>query len=73
MYFIPPRKLVVLCSYLGGGCLYLKEMQNLKSDNEQLMKEARAERDAILKEARELKEKTTRLHRDTTLKPHNVF
>ena len=35
-----------------------KEMQNLKSDNEQLMKEARAERDAILKEARELKEKT---------------
>lgn len=34
-----------------------KEMQNLKSDNEQLMKEARAERDAILKEARELKEK----------------
>ena len=35
-----------------------KEMQNLKSDNEQLMIEARAERDAILKEARELKEKT---------------
>ncbi|GAA4309921.1 F0F1 ATP synthase subunit B [Pontixanthobacter gangjinensis] len=35
-----------------------KEMQNLKSDNEQLMKEARAERDAILREARELKEKT---------------
>ncbi len=35
-----------------------KEMQNLKSDNEQLLKEARAERDAILKEARELKEKT---------------
>ena len=34
-----------------------KEMQNLKSDNEQLMKEARAERDAILREARELKEK----------------
>jgi F-type H+-transporting ATPase subunit b len=34
-----------------------KEMQNLKSDNEQLLKEARAERDAILKEARELKEK----------------
>jgi len=30
MYFIPPRKLVVLCSYLGGGCLYLKGMQNLK-------------------------------------------
>ncbi len=34
-----------------------KEMQNLKSDNEQLLKEARAERDAILREARELKEK----------------
>lgn len=34
-----------------------KEMQNLQSDNEQLMKEARAERDAILREARELKEK----------------
>lgn len=35
-----------------------KEMQNLKSDNEQLLIQARAERDAILKEARELKEKT---------------
>ncbi|WP_372918345.1 F0F1 ATP synthase subunit B [Salegentibacter sp.] len=34
-----------------------KEMQNLKSDNEQLLKEARAERDAILKEAREIKER----------------
>ncbi|TRO67346.1 F0F1 ATP synthase subunit B [Christiangramia sabulilitoris] len=34
-----------------------KEMQNLRSDNEQLLKEARAERDAILREARELKEK----------------
>jgi len=34
-----------------------KEMQNLQSDNEQLLKEARAERDAILREARELKEK----------------
>lgn len=35
-----------------------KEMQNLKSDNEQLLMQARAERDGILKEARELKEKT---------------
>lgn len=34
-----------------------KEMQNLQSDNEQLLKEARAEGDAILREARELKEK----------------
>ena len=34
------------------------EMQNLKSDNEKLLQEARAERDAILKEAREMKEKS---------------
>jgi len=32
-------------------------MQNLKSDNEKLFAEARAERDAMLKEAREIKEK----------------
>lgn len=34
-----------------------KEMQNLKSDNEKLLAEARAERDAMLKEAKEMKEK----------------
>ncbi len=34
-----------------------KEMQNLKSDNEKLLAEARAERDALMKEAREIKEK----------------
>jgi len=33
------------------------EMQNLKSDNEKLLAEARAERDLMLKEAREMKEK----------------
>ena len=31
-----------------------KEMQNLQSDNEQLVKEARDERDAMLKDAREI-------------------
>lgn len=34
-----------------------KEMQNLKSDNEKLIAEARLERDAMMKEAREIKEK----------------
>ena len=34
-----------------------KEMQNLKSDNEKLLAEARAERDAMIKETREIKEK----------------
>lgn len=34
-----------------------KEMQNLQADNEKLLKEARIQRDAMLKEARELKEK----------------
>ena len=34
-----------------------KEMQNLKSDNEKLLAEARAERDLMMKEAREIKEK----------------
>jgi F-type H+-transporting ATPase subunit b len=34
-----------------------KEMQNLKSDNEKLVAEARLERDAMMKEAREIKEK----------------
>lgn len=34
-----------------------REMQNLKSDNEKLLAEARAERDALMKEAREIKEK----------------
>jgi F-type H+-transporting ATPase subunit b len=34
-----------------------KEMQNLQANNEQLIKEARAERDAMMKEAREIKEK----------------
>ena len=33
-----------------------KEMQNLQSDNANLIKEARAERDAMMKEAREIKE-----------------
>jgi len=34
-----------------------KEMQNLKSDNEKLLAEARDERDLMIKEAREIKEK----------------
>lgn len=34
-----------------------KEMQNLKSDNEKLIAEARLERDAMMKEAREIKDK----------------
>ena len=34
-----------------------KEMQNLQANNEQLLKEARAERDAMMKEAREIKGK----------------
>jgi len=34
-----------------------KEMQNLKSDNEKLLADARLERDAMIKEAREMKEK----------------
>lgn len=34
-----------------------KEMQNLKSDNEKLLADARAERDLMIKEAREIKEK----------------
>ena len=34
-----------------------KDMLNLKSDNEKLLAEARAERDLMLKEAREIKEK----------------
>lgn len=34
-----------------------KEMQNLKSDNEKLLAEARLERDTMIKEAREIKEK----------------
>ncbi len=34
-----------------------KEMQNLKSDNEKLLAEARLERDSLMKEAREIKEK----------------
>ena len=34
-----------------------KEMQNLKSDNEKLLTEARLERDTMIKEAREIKEK----------------
>ncbi len=33
------------------------EMQNLKSDNEKLIAEARLERDAMMKEAREIKDK----------------
>ena len=34
-----------------------KDMQNFKSDNEKLLAEARAERDLMIKEAREIKEK----------------
>ena len=34
-----------------------KEMQNLKSDNEKLLADARVERDIMLKEAREIKDK----------------
>ena len=34
-----------------------KDMQNLKSDNEKLLAEARVERDVMLKEAREIKDK----------------
>ena len=34
-----------------------KEMLNLQSSNEKLVAEARAERDAMMKEAREIKEK----------------
>ncbi|MCA6421254.1 MAG: F0F1 ATP synthase subunit B [Flavobacterium sp.] len=34
-----------------------KEMQNLKSDNEKLVADARLERDAMMKEAREIKDK----------------
>ena len=34
-----------------------KEMQNLKSDNEKLLDEARLERDTMIKDAREIKEK----------------
>lgn len=34
-----------------------KEMQNLKSDNEKLLADARQERDSMMKEAREIKEK----------------
>lgn len=34
-----------------------KEMQNLTADNERILQEARMERDVLLKEAREMKEK----------------
>ena len=34
-----------------------KDMQNLKADNEKLLADARAERDLMIKEAREIKEK----------------
>jgi F-type H+-transporting ATPase subunit b len=34
-----------------------REMQNLQSDNQRILQEARLERDAMLKEAREMKEK----------------
>ncbi len=34
-----------------------KEMQNLQSDNQRILQEARMERDTMLKEAREMKEK----------------
>ncbi len=34
-----------------------KEMQNLQSDNQRILQEARLERDTMLKEAREMKEK----------------
>ena len=34
-----------------------KEMQNLQSDNQRILQEARMERDSLLKDAREMKEK----------------
>jgi F-type H+-transporting ATPase subunit b len=34
-----------------------REMQNLQSDNQRILQEARLERDSLLKEAREIKEK----------------
>lgn len=34
-----------------------KEMQNLQSDNQRILQEARMERDSMMKEAREIKEK----------------
>ena len=34
-----------------------KEMQNLQSDNQRILQEARMERDSLLKEAREMKDK----------------
>ena len=34
-----------------------KEMQNLQADNQRILQEARLERDALLKDAREMKEK----------------
>ena len=34
-----------------------KEMENLQSDNQRILQEARLERDVMLKEAREMKEK----------------
>lgn len=34
-----------------------KEMQNLQTDNQRILQEARLERDALLKDAREMKEK----------------
>ena len=34
-----------------------KEMQNLQADNQRILQEARLERDALLKDAREIKEK----------------
>ena len=34
-----------------------KEMQNLQSDNQRILQEARLERDSLLKDAREMKEK----------------
>ncbi|MGV8071382.1 F0F1 ATP synthase subunit B family protein, partial [Methanobrevibacter sp.] len=42
---------------LNQAQLAKEEMAQLKSDNERIIREAKAERDAILKEAREIKEK----------------
>lgn len=42
-----------------------KEMAGLKSENEQIMKEARAERDKIVREAREMKDKIIEESKET--------
>jgi F-type H+-transporting ATPase subunit b len=43
---------------LNQAKLARKEMETLKEDNERIIREAKIERDAILKEAREIKDKS---------------